>query len=148
MNELLVEMAFGAVRRAVVMLPPQNGKSTLISHYTPAWWAGTFPDDPMILTSYEAEFATTWGWKSKEVVRDTGHLFGLALAKDSASHWTVNDRASGRARNGGLHAVGMGGAITGRAPSCSSSTIRSNRATKRGVPRRASINGTGFSRRP
>jgi hypothetical protein len=41
----------------LVSVPPRHGKSTLISHYLPAWYLGVFPERRVILTSYEAEFA-------------------------------------------------------------------------------------------
>ena len=49
-------------------MPPQHGKSELCSKYLPAWFLGTHPHHRVILTSYEADFAGTWGRKSRDLL--------------------------------------------------------------------------------
>src|SRR5690242_5597744 len=46
----------GLLDGLLVCMPPQHGKSELISKHLPAWYLGTFPDKRVILTSYEADF--------------------------------------------------------------------------------------------
>ena len=63
LNQLLLDVADGKIKRLMVTVPPRHGKSELCSKYFPAWYLGTHPDDRIILTSYEADFAATWGQK-------------------------------------------------------------------------------------
>ena len=54
-------MAGGRIKRLIVSVPPQYGKSTLISKYFPAWFEGNYPEEKIILATYEANFAASWG---------------------------------------------------------------------------------------
>lgn len=80
------------------------------SKYLPAWFLGTFPDKRVILASYEAEFAASWGAKAKEVLREHGGLFGVGISTDSSAkaHWDI------AGRRGGMQTAGVGGPITGK----------------------------------
>lgn len=92
-------------------MPPRHGKSELISRYFPAWYLGTYPDRRVILVSYEAGFAASWGRKTKELLEEHGEdLFGVKLNRfsNSAYRWDISGR------EGGLNATGVGGAITGK----------------------------------
>jgi predicted phage terminase large subunit-like protein len=95
----------------LVAVPPRHGKSTLISHHTPAWYLGTFPERRVILASYEARFAANWGAKARDTLAEHGpELYGVSLsdARRSAPAWDL--AGSG----GGMVSAGVGGAITGR----------------------------------
>ena len=94
--------------RLIVEMPPRHGKSELISHYAPPWFIGRF-GWPVILASYEAEFASSWGGKSRNVIKDHGRaVFGVGLGdKEAANWWSCT--------NGGeMMTAGVGGAITGK----------------------------------
>ena len=56
LNRKLVDLAGGRCPRLIVEMPPQHGKSQMISRYGTAWYLGTFPDKRVILSSYEAVF--------------------------------------------------------------------------------------------
>ncbi|TWU27571.1 Terminase-like family protein [Bythopirellula polymerisocia] len=94
----------------VVSMPPQHGKSMLCSHYLPAWYLGKFPDRRVILTSYEADFAASWGRKARDLLEQHGHLFGVRVNRRSsaANRWDLEGR------EGGMTAAGVGGPITGK----------------------------------
>lgn len=94
----------------VIEAPPRFGKSEKISKYFPSWYLGRFPDDNLILTSYEANFARSWGRKARTVFEENSWMFGLELDPDrSASNdWGIKGRA------GGMITAGVGGPITGR----------------------------------
>lgn len=92
-------------------MPPRHGKSQLISEYFPAWYLGTFPDSRVILCSYGAEFARTWGRKSRDVLMEYGpHVFGVRVRDDSAAadQWNIYKH------RGGMKTAGIGGDITGQ----------------------------------
>ena len=111
LNKKLLDVAGGRIKRLIVNMPPRHGKSELISRYFPAWYLGTYPDRRIILVSYEAGFAASWGRKTKELLEEHGEdLFGIKLNRlsNSAYRWDV------LGQEGGLNATGVGGAITGK----------------------------------
>jgi len=94
----------------IVSMPPQHGKSELCSKYLPAWYLGTFPDHRVLLTSYEADFASTWGRKARDLMELYGHLFGVRVSPRSSA----KNRWDLVGRDGGMSTAGVGGPITGR----------------------------------
>ncbi len=106
-----IEMAAAGQRDGLlVSMPPQHGKSELCSKYLPAWYLGTHPDRRVILTSYEADFAASWGRKARDLLEHHGNLFGVKVSKRSAAvnRWDLEGR------DGGMTTAGVGGAITGK----------------------------------
>lgn len=111
LNRKLVDIAAGRLSRLMVFMPPQHGKSELISRYFPAWYLGVFPDRRVILASYEADFASTWGRKARDLLEEFGpQHFGIRVssASSAASRWDIQDR------DGGMVTAGARGAITGK----------------------------------
>jgi predicted phage terminase large subunit-like protein len=108
--ESIDEAAAGRIEGLVVSMPPQHGKSELCSKYLPAWYLGRYPDRRVILTSYEADFAASWGRKARELLEHWGHLFGVKVHRRSgaAARWDLDGR------EGGMTAAGVGGPITGK----------------------------------
>ena len=99
----------------LVEAPPRHGKSTLISEYTPPWYLGMFPDDRVILTTYEADFASTWGRKARDTLIEHGpRYFGVTVDEGSiaAKRWDI------KGRHGGMQTAGVGGPITGKGANC------------------------------
>lgn len=94
----------------LVSMPPQHGKSELCSKYLPAWFLGTHPDKRVILTSYEADFAASWGGKARDLLEQHGDLFGVKVSKRSSAvnRWDLEGH------DGGMTTAGVGGAITGK----------------------------------
>jgi len=83
----------------------------LTSHHFPAWYLGTFPERRVMLASYEADFAASWGRKARAVLDAHGpDLYGVAISKASsaADRWDVAGRA------GGMQTAGVGGPLTGK----------------------------------
>lgn len=98
----------------MIFLPPQHGKSSLISLYFPAWYLGRHPDKYIILASYEATFAASWGGRARDILRDYGlELFGQTVdPKRQASDWWWLDKHQGY-----MLSSGVGGPITGKSAS-------------------------------
>lgn len=95
----------------MVFMPPRHGKSELVSRYFPAWYIGAFPEKRIILASYEADFAASWGRKARNLLEEHGpSLFGVSVSKDSsaASRWDLEDY------EGGMTTAGVRGPITGK----------------------------------
>lgn len=91
-------------------MPPRHGKSELSSKYLPAWFLGTFPRKRVILASYEADFAASWGRKARDILKQNAGYFEIKV-KDSpsaANNWEIE------AHDGGMLTAGVGGPITGK----------------------------------
>jgi predicted phage terminase large subunit-like protein len=96
--------------RAIINMPPRHGKSELVSKYTPAWFLSNRPDGRVILASYEAQFAASWGRKVRNLVQEHADKVGFSIAQDSssASMWSVSGT------DGGMMTAGVGGPVTGK----------------------------------
>lgn len=90
-------------------MPPRHAKSTLISHWFGVWYLHLFPERRIILTSYAADYAATWGRRVRNSIVEHGEVLGLSLAGDTtaADAWETEQR-------GGMVTAGVGGPITGR----------------------------------
>jgi len=111
LDRLLMEVAAGRVKRLLVTMPPRQGKSEACSHWFPTWLLAVRPDTQVILASYEATFAASWGRR----VRDgliAAHQAGLCPARvrsdvSAAAEWRISGH------EGGMRTAGVGGGITG-----------------------------------
>lgn len=111
LNSALLDVWAGDCRRLIIEMPPRHGKSEFASRFFPAWFVGKEPDKRVILASYEAEFAATWGQKARDILREWGQpVFGARLNTSSAARnlWNV------ARRSGGMTTAGVGGPITGK----------------------------------
>lgn len=91
-------------------IPPRHGKSTLISHYTPAWFLGHYPEKEVVLCSYEADFAAKWGRDVRNTLREYGPaIFDIDVDPNSsaASRWNTT-------KGGAMYCAGVNGPITGK----------------------------------
>lgn len=101
----------GDIKRLIVTMPPQHGKSELTSWHFPAWMLGHHPDWPIILASYEQDFASQWGGRARDTFDEFApELWGLTTRQDSSSksRWEVYGHM------GGMRSVGAAGSITGK----------------------------------
>ncbi len=98
------------IRRLMVSMPPRHGKSEYCSKYLPSWYLGSHPNHRVILSSYEASFAASWGRKARNLLEEHGHQFGIKVATSpsAADQWDLHGFA------GGMVTAGAGGAITGK----------------------------------
>ena len=101
-------------------MPPRHSKSLNTSIYFPAWFLGRNPDKRVVITSYGAELSEKWSLKIRQEVE--GHKFQSVFGKNSSweeqvetdpdarklQDWDIKNHA------GGLTAVGVGGALTGK----------------------------------
>lgn len=112
-NKYLLKVVNGEIDRLMLCMPPQHGKSQTVSEYFPAWYLGKFPDNNVILTSYESDFAASWGRKVRDLVEEYGTsllINSIKTRKDSraANRWGIVGHT------GGMYTAGAGGAITGK----------------------------------
>ena len=94
--------------RLIVSMPPRHGKSELISHWLPIWYLMHRPQGRVVVASYEARFAETWGRKARDTIRNTSGL-GMTVRPDAdaASAWLLDS-------GGGMFTTGVGGPLSGR----------------------------------
>jgi predicted phage terminase large subunit-like protein len=95
--------------RLIISMPPRHGKSWLTSLWTPVWFLGLSPEQNVILSSYEADFAASWGRHVRNAITEYSSELGIYLTEDSkaADRWNTPE-------GGGMITAGIGGAITGR----------------------------------
>ena len=103
----------------MLFMPPQHGKSELVSVRLPAYWLGHHPDDPVIITSYGASLAEKKSRLARGVVssREFQRIFGklstvdlpVELSKESSSvqNWKLAHH------RGEVVAAGVAGPVTG-----------------------------------
>lgn len=112
-NQALVDHVLGVRRERVLLLeaPPRHGKSELVSHYLPAWFVGSYPARQVMLASYAADFAKTWGRKARDTLSRHGpSIFnvGVSPSRRATGEW-LNSTGMG-----GMKSAGLGGDFTGR----------------------------------
>ena len=103
--DLLEEVVEGKLLRLVVQVPPRHGKSQLVSRLFPAYYLLKHQDRQVAVTSYGATLAEGFSRAARAFYVDAGGR--LDPASQSVKAWGTEQR-------GGLLAVGVGGAATGR----------------------------------
>ncbi len=109
-NRALMDVAFGGVKRLIVNIPAQHGKSWLCSHYFPAWLLLLFPHMRIMLASFQEGYSATFGAKVREVIQRFGADLGINLKSDTKAknEWRIDGFG------GGMVCKGRHGAIIGR----------------------------------
>jgi len=93
--------------RLIIGMPPQNGKSQLISRWTTTWFLDTFPDRWVLNTSYEASKAVRWG----RVVRNYFMTASNPWTRVLPGHAAANNW--GTTAGGGMVCAGVNGPLAG-----------------------------------
>ena len=104
------------LRRFAVSIPPQHGKSTIISRYGIAWRVGMAPRRHRIIGTYNQTFAEEIGQHVREIIRSPRFkaVFPeVELDSASQSKSVMKTRVGGK-QAGSLTFVGRGVATTGR----------------------------------
>ena len=110
-NDMLLDLCSGNIKKLIVNMPPRHGKSEFISKYFVAWHLLRYPDKRIILTSYSNTFAQMWGRKVRELIDEFGkECFGIEIKKNIRSFKSFELEGF----DGGLHCAGAGSSITGR----------------------------------
>lgn len=109
-DDELVRLAGSEDGRLVLSMPPQEGKSQRASRRFPLWVLTQRPDTRIAICSYEHGVARRWGRAVRDDITMFGDDLGLRVRDDlSAQHeWQLEGH------DGGVYAVGIGGALTGR----------------------------------
>ena len=113
LNDYLLKVSRGEITRLMICMPPRHSKSQTTSEYFPAWYLGKYPDRSVILTSYESDYAASWGRKVRTLVEEYGSSMfpnNITTRKDSraANRWEI------QGHSGGMYTAGAGAALTGK----------------------------------
>lgn len=109
-DDALMDVEEGRIKKLMILAPPQSGKSQRVSRWFPAHYLRRFPDRRIILASYGAEWAETWGRAVRTVFEQHSDVIGMRLSQSAKSqqHWELADH------RGSMSTAGVGGTITGR----------------------------------
>lgn len=110
LDETLMKVSRGELKRVIVTMPPRHGKSERVSRKFPAWHIGNNPNDEVILASYSIDLSRGFSRIARDTLASHYDIFGVRVDKNnqSAESWGVEGH------RGGLHAAGVGGPITGK----------------------------------
>lgn len=111
-GERIAAFANGEVKDKIGLListPPRHSKSETCSFWTPLWLLHRNPRTRILLASYEATFAETWGRRVRDYILDNSDALDLHVNPDhaAASAWSLKE-------GGTMHTAGVGGPMTGR----------------------------------
>jgi predicted phage terminase large subunit-like protein len=103
--------------RLVVSMPPQHGKSQIISRHFPAWLLGREPDAPVMLCSYAASLANRFNRQVQRIVSSPAYAEVFPGTRPPRRGRDEGQRTSDLVeianRSGSLRTAGVGGSITG-----------------------------------
>jgi len=110
LDETLMKVSDGEIKRLIVTMPPRHGKSERVSRKFPAWHIGRNPDDEIILASYSIDLSRGFSRIARDTLAAHAETFGADVDQNnkSAESWGTEGH------RGGLHAAGVGGPITGK----------------------------------
>ncbi|MFI3306636.1 MAG: phage terminase large subunit [Rikenellaceae bacterium] len=122
---VLEAFAKGKIRKLIVTVPPQHGKSTASSQLLPAYMLGLNPDLRIGIASYGHSLASKFNKRVQQVIESAEYqrIFDhtrLATARDTLRGRYI--KTSGEfdvvGHSGSLLSVGRGGALTGNRVDC------------------------------
>ncbi len=101
----------------IVQMPPQHGKSDIISNYFPPHFLGEFPEKEIIVVSHQREQAYFFSRFGRNLVKDDKNykdLYDIKLSNDSWSvqSWSLENRI------GKAQWFGIQSGIAGRGGDC------------------------------
>jgi hypothetical protein len=108
----------GIIRRLSINIPPQYGKSQIVSRSLPGFYLGKYPDRRIILTSYSAELSSTLSRSARNTLLSDPYqnLFthdGFSVYLDPKNR-SVGEWGLAAPHTGSFVSSGLGGSITGK----------------------------------
>ncbi len=110
-TDRLQKIIDGEQKYYIIEIPPQHGKSTVITETFPAYYLMRHPDSLVMVVSYSKELFQKFGRKNREKFRlFSDQLFGLQISSEtsSVSEWGVEGHL------GSLYSTSILGGATGR----------------------------------
>jgi len=118
----LNDFAYGRIKRLMVFMPPQHGKSELTSRRLSAFMLGLNPNLRVALCAYNATFASKFNRQVQRIITDQTYnevfpdtqLNSKNVVSYSKGSWLMNsDEFEVIDKRGSFISVGVGGGITG-----------------------------------
>jgi len=108
-SRLLARRIFEGGKRIIITCPPRHGKSHLVSRGLPVWFLSMFPTKRVLLGSYGADFAASWGRQARDIVEANADKLPISVRRDvrSSEWWETTD-------GGAMMTVGVDGPATGK----------------------------------
>ncbi len=107
-SEIITPAIVKGGARICISVPPRHGKSEFLSFWTPTWHLELFPEKRIILCSYAAELASSFGRRVRNEF-DANALLHTKLSVDSKAAHRFHTR-----EGGGMVCAGVEGPITGK----------------------------------
>lgn len=112
----------GKIKKLMIWMPPQHGKSELSTRRYPAYTLGQNPDQKLAVVSYNHTFASKFNRDIQRIIdsKEYNSLFPNTYLNESnvrtvtGSYLRNNDEFELVGRQGSLTSVGVGGGLTGR----------------------------------
>ena len=123
--EVLTRFAMGEIKKLMITMPPQHGKSEGATRRLPAFVLGQDPDKRIAIVSYNAIKAHKFNRELQRIMDDDRYyeLFPQTLLAGQASYQEQGRRSRNYARNsdeceivgyqGSFKTIGVGGSLTG-----------------------------------
>ena len=123
--EVLTRFAMGEIKKLMITMPPQHGKSEGATRRLPAFVLGLDPDKRIAIVSYNAIKARKFNRELQRIMDDDRYyeLFPQTLLAGQASYQEQGRRSRNYARNsdeceivgyqGSFKTIGVGGSLTG-----------------------------------
>ena len=120
---VLEAFAAGRVRRLIVTMPPQHGKSVGATTLLPAYVLGLDPDQRVAIASYSGALASKFNRRVQRIIesREYAAFFPSTTIKQGSkppSYIRTADEVEIIGRRGGLLSVGREGSLTGNRVDC------------------------------
>ena len=120
---VLEAFAEGRIRRLVVTMPPQHGKSMAATTLLPAYLLGLNPDLRVAIASYSANLASKFNRRVQRILdsREYGELFPETTIKQGTrplGYIRTSDEVEIIDHKGSLLSVGREGSLTGNRVDC------------------------------
>ena len=107
-GEALGAISHGSGDRLMILTPPQVGKTVSVAVWFPFWWLIRWPEDRVIIGSYNNNLALARGRSVRKLVNEHGSRYGIGLERGSqtVTDWQLST-------GGGVKSVGVGGGVVG-----------------------------------
>jgi len=109
---VLEEVEKGQIPFLILCMPPRHGKSELVSRRFPAWFAGRHPEQNVVVSTYNDDFAMDFGAEVRSIMGSPQfkQVFPEVKLRRGGN---AKDRLQ-TAQGGLMVFVGRGGSLTGR----------------------------------
>jgi predicted phage terminase large subunit-like protein len=106
-QDVLEKVTAGEIRKVMLSLPPQHGKSSLVTERYPVYRLSQNPNLRVIIGSYNQDFARRFGRKTKRLADECGIAATDKESSKAQAEWETP-------QYGGVVSVGVGSGVTGR----------------------------------